>query len=76
MITITYHGTKKAAVRRLFNAGFTEHVDTSESGDFGPGSREYYARPDTPLNDHGWPIETANVSRITSGWAACFNEEI
>lgn len=70
MSITTWHPTKARATTALRKEGYTEHLLTSASGDHGHGSREYYARPGAALNEHGWPFETANASKVGSRWAA------
>lgn len=56
--------TKEEAVATVARMGFTDHVSTSESGDWGPGSREYYAKPGAEKNEHGMPLRVKTVSMM------------
>lgn len=73
-LQIEYAITKGGAAAKLKVRGFTEVVTTSESGDHGPGSRVYYCRPGTALNAFGWPVDTANISKVGRRWAAAWSE--
>lgn len=61
---------KIAATKAILAAGFTEHVETSESGDWGPGSREYYCKPGAERNRYGYPLIAASVSKLDDRWMA------
>lgn len=66
-IGITYK-TKSAAIKAVKAAGYTVHVDTSSSGDYAYGSREYFAKPDSKKNEYGFPLSHATVSKLPGVW--------
>lgn len=64
---IEYFKSKLAGVREIKRLGYTVFVETSESGDHGWGSREYYAKPGTDLR--------GNVSKVGRQWAVSIPED-
>lgn len=61
--------TKAAAVNAVKAAGYTVLHSKGESGDHGYGSRLYFAKPNGPVNQHGWPLERGEVSKVGRVWA-------
>jgi hypothetical protein len=60
----------KAAARALAKgSGYTVHHETSESGNHGHGSREYWARPGSAVNQYGRPLDMVTLSRVGSVWS-------
>lgn len=55
--------TKAQALKAAAARGFTKFDGASENGDNGPGSRLYYSRPDSPLNQYGAPLVYAQINR-------------
>lgn len=58
----TFHKNKAAARDHVKELGFTEVTGEGCSGDYGFGSRVYYANPFT--------CETASISKLPGQWAA------
>lgn len=68
-MTTEYYPTKRAAIRAIIDAGFTVHDETSSSGDYALGSREYYKRPDAEVNQYGVALNRACASKVPRCWA-------
>lgn len=53
----------------LHKNGYTQFEEYSESGDFGPGSREYWSVPGCERNEFGVALKCADLSQISArGW--------
>lgn len=59
--------SKADAIAKVRAAGFTHKFERGASGDFGHGSRLYYASPSEARNPHGWPVSYASVSMVLRG---------
>lgn len=60
--------TKSQARAAVKSQGFTILHEVSSCGDYAYGSREYYAKPNSPVNPHGRPMQMATISKLSSGW--------
>lgn len=67
---MTKHPTKAAARAHVKAAGYTVLDSISASGDHGYGSREYYAKPDAPKNQHGATMGCVAISKMGREWYA------
>lgn len=52
--------SKRAATKHLAGLGYPKHLFTTESGDYGYGSREYYTKADGQGR--------ASVSKVAGAW--------
>lgn len=59
--------SKPAAVKYVESLGYVYH-DKGFSGDGGYGSRLYFKKPNTPVNQYGAPLQTATVSKVGRSW--------
>lgn len=56
------------AQRHVIELGYSKFHEYSESGDYGPRSREYWAKPSSPVNEHGIPMERVAISYVMGQW--------
>jgi hypothetical protein len=59
---------KSEAKKAVIGKGYTVHSSTGSSGDYAHGSREYFHKPDSKLNDYGMPLQHATISKVGSDW--------
>ncbi len=64
-----YFKTKAAAKKQIATLGYSIHFDTGSCGDRAHGSREYFRKPTSVMNEFGFPkTEHATISRLPKGW--------
>lgn len=67
--------TKREAIIEVVTNGYTIHFNTGESGDCGIGSRMYYCKPNAARNASGYPLQTAEISKVPGvpgGWLTSY----
>lgn len=65
---MTTRMTKSDARNAVKAKGYTIHHETSSCGDYAHGSREYWAKSGSDVNQFGRPNQMATISKLSTGW--------